>query len=71
MVEELSARIPQQEELGLADGGVAFRERFLHVPSVTLLWTSGRFLLVLSANGMDDEEVRAIAEDMNARVPSA
>jgi hypothetical protein len=71
IVEELSARIRRQEELALADGGVAFRERFLHVSSVTLLWTSGRFLLVLSANGMDDEEVRAIAEDMNARVPSA
>ena len=61
---------PNEEPLAFGDGGVLFRSRFLHVPSIMLVWTSGKFLMVLTANGMAEDEIRSIAERMQSRVPT-
>jgi len=58
-----------EESLDLEDGGAAFHDRFLHVPSITYVWSNDRFLLILAANGMDEDVVRALAQGTNERVP--
>lgn len=68
IVADIVPRVRGQDELDLGDGGVVFHDRFLGVPSLTYLWTNGRFLLVLGANGMDEDEIQTIAKGMDVRV---
>jgi hypothetical protein len=60
-----------EETLSLGDGGVMFHEPFLGKTSFTFLWTSGSFLLVVRSDGMDENEMNALAEGMQSRVPAA
>jgi hypothetical protein len=69
ILEDTRPRMRTEESLDLGDGGTAFHDRFLHVPSITYVWSNDRFLLVLGGNGMDESVVRALAQGMNERVP--
>jgi hypothetical protein len=71
VLDESGKGAASEEGLTLGDGGMLFRRRFLGVASIALVWTSGRFLMVLTANGMDEDEIRSIAEAMQSRVPTS
>ena len=65
----MSERAQATEDLTLGDGGAVLRDRFLQVASVSYVWTHDRYLLVLTANGMHEDMIRDIAEDMDGRAP--
>lgn len=67
---QLQPGMRSTETLSLGDGGAAFGDKFLGATSLTLIWTSDRFLLVVRADGMDQDEVFALAERMQSQVPA-
>jgi hypothetical protein len=68
---EMQSGTRREEALSLGDGGVMFHRRFLGKMSFTFLWTSGPFLMVVTADGMAEDEMRDLAEGMQSRVPAA